>query len=133
MGQLCPFVSFCAVLLSIKQKSKVSIQYNKIPLVKKDDDSIRTYRKKVCHRTYDTPSLTNNFYFKTTKNNYLGRLKALVISAISSWLIPSGSKPIHLASIYIFALLESTSIWSKASITSRPLANTPCFSHITTS
>ena len=43
--QLCPFVSFWAVLLSKKQKSKVSIQYNKIPLVKKDDDSIRTYRK----------------------------------------------------------------------------------------
>ena len=38
MGQLCPFVSFCAVLLSIKQKSKVSIQYNKITLVKKDYD-----------------------------------------------------------------------------------------------
>ena len=60
MGQLCPFVSFCAVLLSIKQKSKVSIQYNKIPLVKKDDDSIRTYRKthkKGVSQTYDTPSL----------------------------------------------------------------------------
>lgn len=64
MGQLCPFVSFCAVLLSIKQKSKVSIQYNKIPLVKKDDDSIRTYRKthkKGVSQTYDTPSSWNCF------------------------------------------------------------------------
>ena len=59
MGQLCPFVSFWAVMLSKKQKSKVSIQYNKIPLVKKDDDSIRTYRKthkKGVSQTYDTPS-----------------------------------------------------------------------------
>ena len=55
MGQLCPFVSFCAVLLSIKQKSKVSIQYNKIPLVKKDDDSIRTYIKRVRHRLMTHP------------------------------------------------------------------------------
>ena len=30
---------------------------------------------------------------------YLGKLKALVISAISSWLIPSGSNPIHLESM----------------------------------
>lgn len=30
---------------------------------------------------------------------YLGKLKALVISAISSWLIPSGSNPIHFESI----------------------------------
>ena len=30
---------------------------------------------------------------------YLGKLKALVISAISSWLIPSGSNPMHLESM----------------------------------
>ena len=31
--------------------------------------------------------------------NYLGKLKALVISAISSWLMPSGSNPMHFESI----------------------------------
>lgn len=53
---------FCELLGSFvieKTKSKVSIQYNKIPLVKKDDDSIRTYRKthkKGVSQTYDTSS-----------------------------------------------------------------------------
>ena len=31
--------------------------------------------------------------------NYLGKLNALVISAISSWLMPSGSNPMHFESI----------------------------------
>ena len=31
------------------------------------------------------------------EQSYLGKLNAFVISAICSWLIPSGSKPIHLA------------------------------------
>ena len=56
-----------------------------------------------------------------------------VRSAICWSLMPSGSNPIALESIYIFALFDNTSTWSKASIMSRPLAKTPCFSHSTTS
>ena len=54
---------FCAVLLSINKKSKASIQYNKIPLVKKDYDSTKIYRKtqkKGVSQAYDTPSLRSN-------------------------------------------------------------------------
>ena len=63
---------FCAVLLSINKKSKASIQYNKIPLVKKDYDSTKIYRKthkKGASQAYDTPGSFLAFHFVADFND----------------------------------------------------------------
>ena len=64
---------------------------------------------------------------------YFGNPKAWDNSFIWASVMPSGSKPMLRPAMYICAALFKTSTWSKASIMSTSTANTPCFSHITTS
>lgn len=64
---------------------------------------------------------------------YLGRRKTVESSVIWASDMPSGTKPMAMASRNMMALLLRVSTMSKASIMSGPTAKTPCFSHITTS
>ena len=64
-------------------KSKVSIQYNKIPFVKKDYDSTRIYRnthkKRVRHRLMTHP---HTFLYLHFKSVILGKNKTVITEIV---------------------------------------------------
>ncbi len=72
-------------------------------------------------------------WLETAVAFYLGRWKTVEISVIWASDMPSGWKPMLHAHMKMLALLLRTSIWSNADMISVSTANTPCFSHITTS